>query len=373
MNYQIISEIAVKAKSQIYLITIDNKPEFYVLKKYTSEAVVSVIEHIKDLPKVYFPSIVEWWSENGEVYLIEEYIAGKTLRDMIKDGNLTFAEIMDYMIMLCDAMDYLHCHVPKLVHRDIKPENIIIDKEKKLKLIDFDALRCYKSGMECDTVLMGTRNYAPPEQFGFRQTDERSDIYSAGTTLLELHDTVSTGKWENAQIQKIVDKATRFEPDKRYQNAKEMKKDLQKIQKRKVNWEILCIIAAAIVIAGGVLWCFGQGQKTYDDGTLTEETYARNGELYHRRENACAFWGFLDGYEYPEVFYLEEQLEGYPITLIDDYALAGKEKLRELHVPASVTAIGIDAFLNTSIVFYGEKGSYIEEYCEKNGLEFIEE
>ena len=86
-----------------------------------------------------------------------------------------------------------------------------------------------------------------------------------------------------------------------------------------------------------------------------------------------SFWGFEDSYAYPDEYYILSELEGSPVTEIGDWALGDGEKLRHLHVPPSVTFIGEGKFYFTNMVFYGEKGSFIEEFCKENGFQFVAE
>jgi len=131
------------------------------------------------------------------------------------------------MMQLCDALEVLHGCNPPIIHRDIKPSNILVTTDGVLKIIDFDASRQYNAEKHTsDTRLLGTIEYAAPEQFGYAQTDIRSDIYSAGVVLSELaigKDTSFVKDWKH-----VVNKCTNFDPENRYQNATELKKDLKK-------------------------------------------------------------------------------------------------------------------------------------------------
>ena len=438
VNFQIVSEISIKEKSKVYLITIDDTPPFYVLKRYCSDAAWPVFEQLRNISSSFFPRILDLWCENGEVCIIEEYVAGRTLREVMDEEGVTVSEAVQYMAMLCEAMGILHNHKPKLVHRDIKPENIIIDEEGRLKLIDFDSIRVHKSEAYYDTVMMGTREYASPEQFGFRQTDERSDIYSAGSIFRELIRDSNRNQRAVRKISKIIDKATMFDPEKRYQSAEQMLRDIQQIDKFGISvWQgVVPAAVLVILLAGGFLWSnvpksivnVNNGRSDTEDyveqdaeqnemdSTIEDvtdgipetlsETETENslentvkdtqeieenkdfeqdaetgtsdnmrvvnlgGPLYCWSDEHWSFWGFEDSYAYPDEYYILSELEGSPVTEIGVWALGGKEKLRKLYVPASVTFIGENAFYSTHIVFYGESGSYIEEYCGENGFPF---
>ena len=122
---------------------------------------------------------------------------------------------MKILIELCDALDALHS--AKIVHRDIKPSNIIITKDEHIKLIDFDASRIEKVVKDRDTQILGTEGFAPPEQFGFSQTDSRSDIYSFGVTMNLL-----LGE-NSAPFNKIIKKCKALDPDDRYDSISAVK------------------------------------------------------------------------------------------------------------------------------------------------------
>ena len=131
----------------------------------------------------------------------------------------------------------MHTLTPSLLHRDIKPQNVIVDSFGKCHFIDLGISRFLNSSKTSDTLVMGTRLTAPPEQFGYQQTDLRSDIYSLGILLLYC----ITGEYkpENAvlmelsePVRQIVTKATMFDPDKRYQTTEELLPDLLKAMRQ---------------------------------------------------------------------------------------------------------------------------------------------
>ena len=95
--------------------------------------------------------------------------------------------VVEWAKTLCDVYIYLHEHKPNpIIYRDMKPSNLMKTPEGTVKLIDFGIAREYKVDAKSDTLLLGTKGYAAPEQEGLAQTDERSDIYSLGVTLYHL-------------------------------------------------------------------------------------------------------------------------------------------------------------------------------------------
>lgn len=120
-------------------------------------------------------------------------------------------------MQMCDGLGKLHEH--HIIHRDIKPSNMILQGDR-IRLIDFDAARIFKPGQENDTKILGTRGYAPPEQFGSGQTDPRSDIYALGITMKILLGGQCGG------LKKILDRCTELDPKNRFQNVDELKSAL---------------------------------------------------------------------------------------------------------------------------------------------------
>jgi serine/threonine protein kinase len=96
---------------------------------------------------------------------------------------MTEAAALDLMAQLLEIMGYLHAQKPPVVHRDVKPTNIVVDLETgKVSLIDLGIARLSEGGLDGDT--QGTREFAPPEQYGFMPTTPRADVYAAGKVLL---------------------------------------------------------------------------------------------------------------------------------------------------------------------------------------------
>ncbi|MGN0390220.1 MAG: serine/threonine protein kinase [Wujia sp.] len=138
--------------------------------------------HIPNVPKVVL--CVE---DEAGLIVVEEYIHGMTLEQQLEqDGVLSETKVAEIMIKLCDTLQLLHGSTPPVIHRDIKPSNIMISSEGTVKLIDFNAAKEFTPGQSEDTRLMGTRKFAAPEQYGFGQSDQRTDIYALGVTMYYL-------------------------------------------------------------------------------------------------------------------------------------------------------------------------------------------
>lgn len=162
-NYVELTTLCSNKKSEILLAksSLDNK--IYVkkiLKVYNRE----VYEKLKELKSVNLPKIYEIFEEDGRLTIVEEFINGSTIEDILKSGKVLDEETaLGFMINLCDVLKLLHSLKPAIIHRDIKPSNVIINNDGILKLIDYDVSRIYKEDKRKDTVILGTVGYASPE------------------------------------------------------------------------------------------------------------------------------------------------------------------------------------------------------------------
>ena len=192
----------------------------FVKRKY-SISIRDFLEFLRDNPHKNLPVIVEITDD----YYIMEYIEGKTLEETVNENKMSSDTIKNLMLQLLDAVEILHNF--NIVHRDIKPENIIIDNSGTLKLIDFDIARKIISNQLRDTYLLGTEGYAAPEQYGFSQTDERSDIYAIGAVYNYLiKNSLSEKDATDNQLKKIICKCLSVDKEKRYKNIKKLRFDI---------------------------------------------------------------------------------------------------------------------------------------------------
>lgn len=186
-----------------------------VLRSYPKK--IEAYEILVKIRCVNLPEILDVIAvEDGQIVL-EEYISGMTVAQIMKMSRYQKQGARHVMAALCHAMSVLHTR--GLVHRDIKPENVMISDSGRVVLIDFNASRRVGEGNR-DTVIMGTVGYVSPEQMGLSQTDARTDIYAAGV----LYNVMLTGLHPSATIApgragRIVRKCTAVNPMERYQSA----------------------------------------------------------------------------------------------------------------------------------------------------------
>ena len=258
-RYEIIKSIGEGGMANVYLANdkiLDRKVAVKVLRgdlssdekfirRFQREALsVSNLSH---------PNIVEVYDvgeEDGEYYIVMEYIDGKTLKQLLKKREyLTLTEVIDIMTQLTDGI--AHAHESYIIHRDIKPQNIMIEDDGRIKITDFGiAMALNATQLTQTNSVMGSVHYLPPEQASGKGATVKSDIYSMGILMYELLTGTVPFKGDNAveialkhmkdnlpslrefnpsipqSVENILLKATAKNPRNRYDSAKEMHEDL---------------------------------------------------------------------------------------------------------------------------------------------------
>ncbi len=201
----------------------------------TIYAKMSLYELLKNFDCIYLPKIYSVDISDGKTVVTEEFITGKNLLST----NLDEKQIIHAMVQLCSALDFIHGL--GIVHRDIKPSNILLAEDGNIRLIDFEAARFIRDNKDKDTHYLGTDGFAPPEQYGFSQTDFRTDIYAVGQTMKILLGSLSA----KPRYAKIIKKCSAFDPDKRYQTAREL---FAALKKRREKISVTALAAAILSV-----------------------------------------------------------------------------------------------------------------------------
>ncbi|MBQ7105612.1 MAG: Stk1 family PASTA domain-containing Ser/Thr kinase [Bacilli bacterium] len=259
-RYEIIKSIGEGGMANVYLAQdtiLDRKVAIKVLRgdlandekfirRFQREALsASSLSH---------PNIVEMYDvgeDNGSHYIVMEYIEGKTVKQLLKKrGNLTVSEAVDIMLQLTDGIS--HAHDSYIIHRDLKPQNIMIQEDGQIKITDFGIAMALNSTQLTQTnSVMGSVHYLPPEQASGKGSTIKCDIYSMGILFYELLTGVLPFKGDNAveialkhmkdplpsvrkqnsnipqSVENIIIKSTAKNPKNRYNDVKEMYRDLK--------------------------------------------------------------------------------------------------------------------------------------------------
>ena len=245
-NVYLANDNILERKVAIKVLRGDLSNDEKFIRRFKREALsVSNLSH---------PNIVEVYDvgeEDGNYYIVMEYIEGKTLKQLLqKRGALTLPEVIDIMSQLTDGLS--HAHEAYIIHRDIKPQNIMIEDNGLVKITDFGIAMALNSTQLTQTnSVMGSVHYLPPEQANGKGSTIKSDIYSLGILMYELLAGSVPFKGDTAveialkhmkekmpsirkqnptipqSVENIVLKATAKNPKNRYDSVREMHNDLQ--------------------------------------------------------------------------------------------------------------------------------------------------
>jgi len=278
-RYSIEACLVSSDLKEIYLLALRESKEKVVLRRLPLDQ--SAVNHAEysllcNLDHSKIPKAIEFFEEGNFSYFIRSYMPGASLHQWIAvHGVASEREAVNITVQLCDILAYLHAQHPAVIHRDIKPQNVILDPSGTVYLIDFDISRKFDPAAVKDTIFMGTSATAPPEQYGYGQTDARSDLYSLGILLVFL----CTGRYERTALpdmppglRKIAETCTQFAPRDRYASALQIKRALLA---RKRVWPKRIVAGAAVLCAiFGAFW-IGRataGDRSYPDSSVQAES-----------------------------------------------------------------------------------------------------
>lgn len=247
-KYKIIAKIGKGGMSTVWLALNTKANKQWAIKEIrhsgkngsdiVKQNLMTEIGILKRLEHENLPQIIDIFENNDTYLIIMDYVQGRTLKAIVDEhGPQPQEDVVDWAIQLCSALDYLHTREPAIIYRDMKPGNVMLRPDGRIILIDFGTAREYKVEQDEDTVSLGTKGYAAPEQYGGDgQTDARTDIYNLGATIYHL----VTGKnptkppyeirpirqWDpslSSGLEAIILKCIANNPDERYQSAKELR------------------------------------------------------------------------------------------------------------------------------------------------------
>lgn len=202
----------------IYLVQHQETKKIYV-KKFLDVYNIDIYKTLATHPIAGIPQIIEYFEIDDQLIVIETYISGQSLADVIASSPLDLPSIICYVTELCNILNKLHTNHPPIIHRDIKPSNIIITEHNHVVLLDFNAAKYFSDNANNDTVLLGTQGYAAPEQYGFGSSTPKTDIYALGILLKELTDTLSDVP---PVITDIIEKCIKLNPSDRYDSVDDL-------------------------------------------------------------------------------------------------------------------------------------------------------
>ncbi len=216
-EYRIVKTIKENKDKSIRKVCHVKSGEYFLVRRFAGSA--EGYRALLPVKSSYLPEIFEVASENDRVLVIEEYVPGDPLDELMQGVTFSAKETSKIAADICKALYILHR--AGIVHRDVKPGNIRIrEGSDTAVLMDFDSSRTIKTDRSQDTVLLGTAGYAAPEQYGISQTDGRADIYALGVTMnLMLTGAHPSEKLAEGKMGRIISKCVMVHPDKRYHDV----------------------------------------------------------------------------------------------------------------------------------------------------------
>ena len=211
--------------------------QLYVKKHRRSHA-PAVYQQLLAKPVAGMPVLYGVWQEDAGLTVIEEYIPGCTLEEILtEEGPLPEKEIIAIGQALCGILRELHSRKPAIIHRDIKPGNIIRQRDGRIVLLDLSAAKPENPWQSRDTVLIGTPGYAAPEQYGFSASTVQTDLYALGVLLNVLR--TGAMPWErlaDGRLRRIIDRCMKLAPKDRYMDARELGAALKRAGQTRIEW-----------------------------------------------------------------------------------------------------------------------------------------
>lgn len=353
-KYEILTLIGQGGMSKVYLAMDKRLNKQWAVKEIEKRArdrnneviiqsAIAEANMIKRLDHPSLPRIVDIIDNGNVIFVIMDYIEGEPLSNILERNGAQPQElVIEWAKELCGVLDYLHTCQPPIIYRDMKPANVMLKPDGSLKLIDFGIAREFKEEKNSDTVSLGTKGYAAPEQFGGKgQTDARTDVYCLGVTLYHLitgqnpceppYELYPIRYWNpglSSGLEKIIQKCTQLNPDDRYQSCAELMYALNHYeeaddayrhkQKTKIKIFLASLIFSVIFLGGGIGAGYLKNKKNSDDynSILIQADKAVSDEekirLYTaaidiKPETLDAYMGLVETFKTDAVFGMDEE------------------------------------------------------------------
>lgn len=236
-----------------------------------------ILSRLSPLLPDQIPAPVDYVQDSGMEYLLRDWLPGMTLAQLREREDCPPERCVQLGQKLCALLETIHSQQPSVIHRDIKPENILLLPSGEVALVDFSIARVYKDGQDTDTRHMGTRATAAPEQYGYAQTDPRTDIYALGMTLIWLltgsYSVQALDQVPDLPLRRALEKAVSFAPENRYQDAAAFSDALagrsprRKQLRKPLLVSLLCILLAGLAAGAGFL-ARENGTVTFSSRTM---------------------------------------------------------------------------------------------------------
>lgn len=372
-KYKILDIIGRGGMSIVYLAINEKANRPWAIKeilKKDFQAEKKEIHMMKRLRHPHLPGIADVIEEGESLLIVMDYIEGRTLEELLKEQGAQPEElVIDWARQICQVLLYLHSRTPAIIYRDMKPANVMLKPDGNVMLIDLGAAREYKPRDLGDTIALGTRGYAAPEQYeSGAQSDARTDIYSLGVMMFQL----ATGKsphqlqparnlnpYLSSGLEEIITRCTKIKKEDRYQSCAELLYALNHhweydsaYQKGQVRKLMQFLIPAALSVLFGLGAVFGAGMEF----RLRRDSY----EAYLLAARSASD--------------KTESVVNYrkAIDLNPSMEQAYLELLEECYLEDQVLTVSESEELRTVLIDYGDRAYTNEQALQKNKKGYAE-
>ncbi len=314
--FEIESLIYETEKSLVYKISKKTDQSKYTLKAIRKQSdIVLNVEKLTHLKHDGMAEIITVGETEVFQYIIKPYIEGRTLRTLICENGIMGEPLVKSIASdLITVLKYLHNQKDAVIFRDLKPANIVLTPAMSPVLIDVETMRELKTKNNSDTFFVGTQGYASPEQYGYRQSDERSDIYTFGATLYYMltgtdpvASAVSTETLKalnssiSTHMSEVIVKCMQFNPSERYSSMDELYSAIFFLEssKRSIKWN-KSIIVLSLAVSLILLIASIYNQPKID------ESIAPESEIQTNEEASQKSFSPSENYIKPDLPYLSE-------------------------------------------------------------------
>ncbi|MCD8365781.1 MAG: serine/threonine protein kinase [Clostridiales bacterium] len=350
-KYRVLNKCGQGGMSVVYMAINERANKTWAIKEVRKDGVQNfdvvkqglIVETdlLKRLSHPNLPSIVDVIDSDDSFLIVMDFIEGRTLKDLLAEfGPQSQEDVIDWARQLCDVLGYLHSRRPPIIYRDMKPSNVMLKPDGTIMLFDFGTAREYKLSSLEDTICLGTRGYAAPEQYGgYGQTDARTDIFCLGAAMYHLvtghnpseppYRMYPIRQWNqnlSAGLESIIMKCTQQNPDDRYASCAELLYDLEhfgevdiayrKKQISKFRKFIVPTVAAAVFCVAALSFHYlenSEKKSTYDYYISSAEKASGDERIAYYRsaislkpENEEAWNSLLGEFSEDDTFTLEE-------------------------------------------------------------------
>ena len=278
-------------RGHVLLVRDRENGQLYVKKRLRSHA-PAIYHQLLEKPVPGMPSLYGVYPEGAELVVIEEYLPGRTLAEILsEEGPFSEHDTFCIGMALCGILKELHSRKPTIIHRDIKPSNVMRLPDGTIALLDLSAAKLEDPRENRDTVLIGTSGFAAPEQYGFSASTVQTDLYA----LWVLLNVLATGAmpWERlagGRLGPVLDRCLRMDPRDRYQDVRELQLALKKARQQRFPWlppgfRSMCWYKA---IPAFVTYCF---LATFSIALFPAEQYSALSDRINYR--LCGLLGWL--------------------------------------------------------------------------------